>query len=98
MKCSGTATLVQNLEDKNYYISKKINMNNLDDKAKKHALLEVWQILKTKNMWFFKVDILKTLNHPNIVAYKDSYLINNNNLLIIIMEYCQGLAKNLYAF
>jgi len=41
MKCSGTATLVQNLEDKNYYISKKINMNNLDDKAKKHALLEV---------------------------------------------------------
>ena len=32
--------------------------------------------------------LLKNLNHPNIVAYKESFL--GHNTLIIIMEYCEG--------
>ena len=32
--------------------------------------------------------LLKNLNHPNIVGYKESFL--GNNTLIIIMEYCEG--------
>lgn len=31
--------------------------------------------------------LLKNLNHPNIVAYKESFLSTNN--LVIIMEYCE---------
>ena len=32
--------------------------------------------------------LLKNLDHPNIVGYKESFL--GNNTLIIIMEYCEG--------
>lgn len=32
--------------------------------------------------------LLKNLDHPNIVAYKESFL--GHNSLIIIMEYCDG--------
>lgn len=35
-----------------------------------------------------KADLLKSLRHPNIVAYKDSFMIDGT--LIIIMEYCEG--------
>ena len=31
--------------------------------------------------------LLKNLNHPNIVAYKESFL--GHNSLTIIMEYCE---------
>ena len=33
-----------------------------------------------------EVNLLKNLNHPNIVGYKQSYF--TLELLIIIMEYC----------
>lgn len=32
--------------------------------------------------------LLKNLDHPNIVGYKESFL--GNNSLIIIMGYCEG--------
>lgn len=32
--------------------------------------------------------LLKNLDHPNIVAYKESFL--GDNSLIIVMEYCEG--------
>lgn len=35
-----------------------------------------------------EVNLLKALNHPNIVAYKTSFI--TQGLLIIIMEYCEG--------
>lgn len=35
-----------------------------------------------------EASILKTLDHPNIVGYKESFL--GNNSLTIIMEYCEG--------
>ena len=35
-----------------------------------------------------EVELLKSLNHPNIVGYKTSYI--SQGLLIIIMEYCEG--------
>jgi len=34
-----------------------------------------------------EASILKTLDHPNIVGYKESFL--GNNSLTIIMEYCE---------
>jgi len=34
-----------------------------------------------------EVNLLKNLNHVNIVAYKESFL--SNGLMIILMEYCE---------
>lgn len=34
-----------------------------------------------------EVNLLKNLNHPNIVEYKESFLTPNQ--LVIIMEYCE---------
>ena len=36
--------------------------------------------------------LLKNLDHPNIVGYKESFL--GNNSLTIIMEYCDGKSTN----
>lgn len=35
-----------------------------------------------------EVNLLRNLDHPNIVKYKESFL--TSNLLIIVMEYCEG--------
>ena len=37
-----------------------------------------------------EVELLKRLNHPNIVRYVDSFLSRNNESLCIAMEYCDG--------
>jgi non-specific serine/threonine protein kinase/NIMA (never in mitosis gene a)-related kinase len=37
-----------------------------------------------------EVELLKRLNHPNIVRYIDSFLSRNNESLCIAMEYCDG--------
>lgn len=37
-----------------------------------------------------EVDLLRRLNHPNIVRYMDSFLSKNGESLCICMEYCDG--------
>ena len=37
-----------------------------------------------------EVDLLRKLNHPNIVRYVDSFLSKNGETLCICMEYCDG--------
>jgi len=61
------------LSEKKHYISKKIMLSGLKQKEKEGAMLEV--------------NLLKNLDHPNIVAYKQSYFTSEQ--LIIIMEYCE---------
>jgi serine/threonine protein kinase len=39
-----------------------------------------------------EVNLLKNLNHPNIVAYKESFLTPGH--INIIMEYCEGKSNN----
>lgn len=34
-----------------------------------------------------EVNLLKNLDHPNIVRYKESFL--SSTLLIIVMDYCE---------
>lgn len=55
------------------YIAKKILLGSMQKNEQESALLEV--------------NLLKALNHPNIVAYKTSFI--TQGLLIIIMEYCE---------
>lgn len=35
-----------------------------------------------------EVQLLKNLQHPNIVGYKSSYI--DSGVMVIIMEYCEG--------
>ena len=37
-----------------------------------------------------EVELLRRLNHPNIVGYKESFLTRNKESLCIVMEYCDG--------
>jgi NIMA (never in mitosis gene a)-related kinase len=39
-----------------------------------------------------EVDLLRRLNHPNIVRYIDSFLSKNGESLCICMEYCDGVS------
>jgi NIMA (never in mitosis gene a)-related kinase len=74
----GLVYLVLDNRDNHYYVSKEIDLNKLDSKAKKDALKEV--------------EFLSKLNHPNIVSYKEYFEThsNNTNILYIIMQYCDN--------
>ena len=71
----GAAFLVKNkLEGGKEYIAKKILLGSLQKGEQEAAMMEV--------------NLLKNLKHPNIVAYKTSFI--SQGILIIIMEYCEG--------
>jgi len=66
--------LVENILNGNQYVSKKIPIGILGEGEKKSALQEA--------------NLLKSLKHAHIVEHIESYIENNN--LVIIMEYCTG--------
>lgn len=59
-----------------YVCVKKIKIKNIPKKEREAV----------KN----EVDLLRKLNHPNIVRYIDSFLSSNGESLCIAMEYCDG--------
>ena len=69
----GAAYLVKHKIEGKEYIAKKILMGSIEKNEQDGALLEV--------------ELLRNLNHPNIVSYKTSFI--SQGLLIIIMEYCE---------
>lgn len=56
------------------YVAKKIILQGLSSREQEGCMMEV--------------NLLKNLNHPNIVAYKESFLVPE--MMIIIMEFCEG--------
>ena len=68
----GSAFLVSNRKTSVKYVAKKIILEQLPEKERQNALLEV--------------NLLRCLEHPNIVEYIGSYM--EDGFLIIIMEYC----------
>ena len=71
----GSAYKVLNKEDNNFYVIKKIILNN----AKQDEIKEI------KN----EAELLSSLNSENIVKYYDSFI--DNGYFNIIMEFCDGL-------
>jgi NIMA (never in mitosis gene a)-related kinase 1/4/5 len=67
----GSVYLIQNKETDIKFVAKKVLLGQLPDKEQQNALLEV--------------NLLRYLNHPNIVGYIGSYV--EDGLLIIVMEY-----------
>ncbi|CAG8641766.1 10256_t:CDS:2, partial [Acaulospora morrowiae] len=45
---------------------------------------------KEKQQLVSEVNIVRELKHPNIVRYYDRYVDNENYMIYIIMEYCEG--------
>jgi len=66
--------LVNSIETKRQYVLKRINFEHMPEKDREHTMMEV--------------DMLRSMNHPNIVKYKD-HLMDDQNLYII-MGYCEG--------
>ena len=56
------------------YVAKKVILQGLGQREQDGCMMEA--------------GLLKNLDHPNIVAYKESFL--GNNSLVIVMEYCEG--------
>ncbi|EGR29124.1 protein kinase domain protein [Ichthyophthirius multifiliis] len=69
----GSATLIKKISTDQLYVAKKIELSNLSQKEQQKAKQEA--------------EVLKQLEHPNIVAYEDSFI--EKDTLIIIMEYCE---------
>ena len=70
----GYVHLVEEINTGQLWVSKKIPLSALKEDEQKNALQEA--------------NLLKTLTHPHIVQYKDSFI--EDNTLVIIMEYCAG--------
>ena len=69
----GSVRIVTRKEDKKIYAMKSVNIGKLDNKEKEAALNEV--------------RILASLNHPNIIGYKDAFYDEPSKTLNIVMEY-----------
>ena len=71
----GSAHLVRCKANSMLFIAKKVNLAPLSEKGRSAASQEV--------------DLLRKLNHPNIVEHRDDFVIEGDNL-VIIMHYCEG--------
>jgi NIMA (never in mitosis gene a)-related kinase len=62
--------------DNAVYAMKKVKMQKLSSKEKENALNEV--------------RILASINHPNVIGYKEAFFEDSTNCLCIVMEHADG--------
>ena len=67
---------VKRKSDNSVYAMKKVKMGKLSAKEKENALNEV--------------RILASINHPNVIGYKEAFFEDANNSLCIVMENADG--------
>ncbi|KIM30710.1 hypothetical protein M408DRAFT_66054 [Serendipita vermifera MAFF 305830] len=72
----GIIRKVRRKEDGQFYARKELNFERMSDRDKKQIVAEV--------------NILKDLNHENIVRYHDRFVDTEQGMLYIVMEYCGG--------
>lgn len=72
----GSVHLVRRVSDGEHYAMKKVRMGKLAEKEKQGALNEI--------------RILASINHPNVIAYKDAFFEKTSGDLCIVMEYADG--------
>lgn len=73
--------LMRDKVKRNFVCVKIIKIKNIPKKEREATRVEV--------------DLLRRLNHPNIVRYVDSFLSKNGESLCICMEYCDGVSAPL---
>ncbi len=72
----GHAVLVQSIADRKFYIMKIIDVSKMDKKQKEEAVVEV--------------HVLKSMRHPYIVTYHESFMDKSNRCICIVMDYADG--------
>ena len=72
----GKVYLMRDKVKRNFVCVKVIKIKNIPKKERESTKLEV--------------ELLRRLNHPNIVRYFESFLSKNSETLCIVMEYCDG--------
>ena len=72
----GSITKIRRKSDGKILVWKELNYGSMKEKYKHHITSEI--------------NILKELNHPNIVKYYDRIIDTENTKIYIIMEYCPG--------
>ena len=68
--------LVTRKSDRTMYAMKKVKLQKLTAKEKENALNEV--------------RILASINHPNVIGYKEAFFEDSTNSLCIVMENADG--------
>ena len=58
------------------YAMKKVKMHKLSSKEREYALNEV--------------RILASINHPNVIGYKEAFFEDKTNSLCVVMEFADG--------
>ena len=71
----GSVIIVTRKQDNKQYAMKRVNINNLSEKEKFCSLNEI--------------RLLSSLNHPNIIGYKEAFFDLNSKTLNIVMEYAE---------
>lgn len=72
----GSISKIRRITDGKTLVWKEIDYGKMSDKEKSQIVSEV--------------NILRELNHPNIVKYYDRIIDKQNSKIYIIMEYCEG--------
>ena len=67
---------VKRIEDEKEYALKKVRMDVLSEKEQQNAVNEV--------------RILASVDHPNVISYKDVFVDKLSNSLCIVMEYANN--------
>jgi NIMA (never in mitosis gene a)-related kinase len=67
---------VRRLDDQEQYALKKVKMLNLTDKEKENALNEV--------------RILASIDHPNVIGFKEAFIDEPSSSLCLVMEYADN--------
>lgn len=67
---------VKRTNDNTLYAMKKVKMGKLSRNEKQNALNEV--------------RILASVNHPNVIGYKEAFFDDSTNHLCIVMEHADG--------
>lgn len=71
-----TVFKVRRLIDKKLYALKKVLIGNLSEKERKNALNEV--------------RIMASIEHPNVISYKQSFISEEDNSLCLVMEFADS--------
>ena len=71
-----TVFQVKRASDSQQYALKKVKLNTLKEKEKRNALNEI--------------RILASVNHPNIVSYKEAFFDEESRSLCLVMEFADG--------
>ena len=67
---------VRRIDDNDMYALKKVKMLSLSEKEKENALNEV--------------RILASIDHPNVIGYRDAFIDEPSSSLCLVMEYADN--------